>query len=63
MAGLCLVFHQKTRRAEVKVLSPALCRCAKHTSALFAVVSSDNLLFSHSQHPGRGELQEADAAL
>lgn len=30
-ASLRLVFHQKTRRAEVKPLSPALCRCATHT--------------------------------
>lgn len=58
-----LVFHQKTRRAEVKPLSPALCCCATHMRALFAVVSSANLLFSHSQHPGCGASQEADVAL
>lgn len=45
LAGLRLVFRQKTRRAEVKPLSPALCSCATHPRALFAVVSSANLLF------------------
>lgn len=57
--GLFFFSHLKTRRAEVKALSPALCCCATHTHArthtrvAFAVVSSANLLFSRSQHPAR----------